>query len=437
MKPLRGMTLQLLQTIMRAGICSVLIFVIIVQGVGVLIGNYFSASELQHQMISHRVEKFMKYVADYDLSATDYTAIQKWCDKQPLVLMEIYRNNYLLFNSNYYDESALSDKNIEVTYYDWYSYYEIPFADGNAEMLIYSDESYVLQSITTLFALSLAGFIFILIVLCDVKKTIRYIYLLTDEIGIMGNGDLEHPISIKGNNELTTLAMGLEKTRQSLVAHRRNEEIMLVQNRNMITGLSHDLRTPLTKIMLCVEVIQGKKYRSEQELNDYLIQTYNNSLQLKAISEHILQYSLSQKGIQELQIRIIGFRETFFDILSETVDYFAGVGLETQCDIEWPTCKIEIIDLNIRRIMDNIVSNIEKYADRAYPVSIVYVEDEDYAGFEFKNKKMTVNSLEGHHVGLENLQSLLSQMGGNYRQMSDDNYFRMTIHFHIMRDDAS
>lgn len=432
MRPLRGITIQFLYTILRAGLYSILLFVGIVQVTNLFIKNYFSASVLQQQMISHRVHQFKEYVSDHELSATDYIAIQNWCDKQPLVLMELYRGNYLLFNSNYYDNQSLSNQHIEATYYDWYSYYEVSFADGTAELLIYSDESYVLQTLAKLLGLSLSGLLFLVIVLYDIRKMIHYIYLLTDEIEILGNGDLEHPISIKGSNELTMLAKGLEKTRISLVTHQRNEDTILKQNRDMITGLSHDLRTPLTKIMLCTEIILEKKYCNEQELNNYLAQILNNSLQLKSISEHILQYSLSKKRLQELQIRTLGFQEAFFDIFSETVDYLVGLGLEIECAIEWPILEVKLIDLNVRRIMDNIVSNIEKYADRTHPVFINFIQLEGYAGFEFQNKKMCENTSEGYHIGLVNLQSMLAQMEGTYQQISEHDNYKITILFRIV-----
>lgn len=430
MKQPKGLTSKLLRLILQAGLCSLCTFLVILQVANFVLNSYFSGSDLQQRMIYHRVEKFVEFVSRNNLAATDYSALQKWCDKQPLVLMEIYRDNILLFNSNYYDDMALSNQNIEIVRYPWYSYYDISFADGDAELLIYSDESYAVYTMLKLLALLISVIIFISTILLGIRITIHYIYQLSDDIGILGNGDLSHPISIKGNDELTFLASGLETARKSLAASRKNEEIMIKNNNEMITGLSHDLRTPLTKIMLCVEIIQSHKYRDEQELNEYLTRTYNNALQLKAISEHILQYSLSQNCVQNMQIRPIGFQGAFFDIISEIVDYFICLGFEVVCDVEWFPLDIEINDINIRRILDNIVSNIEKYADIDYPVYITSICKDEFAGFEFRNKKKVISTLTGHHVGLVNLQNMLAQMGGTYN-ISDNDYFVVQIAFHI------
>lgn len=433
MKPMRGLTLQLLRVLMQAGICAIVLLVCVIQCSNFLISRYFTGSDFQREMTERRVEKLAEYVVRNRIASTDFSALQKWCDRQPLVLLEVYRGNYLVFNSNYYEEPTLSDQYIEVVHYDWYSYYEVPFADGTAELLIYSDEAYVLQTIAKLLGLALAGVLFIIIVLHGIKKAICYIYLLTDEIGIMGNGDLSHPISIEGRNELTLLAQGLDQTRRSLATHRQNEEKIIRQNQEMITELSHDLRTPLTKIMLCVEIIQSRKYHNEQELNDYLSRTYNSALQLKAISEHILEYSLSQSRSKELQIRTLRFQDAFFEIVSEMTDYFISLGFEVECDLEWGAAQVEVIDLNVRRVFDNIVSNIEKYADRAAPVLISSVQKDEYAGFVIRNKKKDANTLEGHHVGLSALQSSLNQMGGTCETINADGFFSLKILFHLTK----
>lgn len=422
MKNIRGMSLQLLRLVMQAGICSIVLLILTVQISHRLISKCFTRSELEHKMTEHRVENLMDYVADHHIAATDYIKIQQWCDKQPMVFMEIYRDNYLIFNSIYTEDTALSDQNIEINHYAWYAYYELDFEDGKAELFIYSDESYVLMTMAKIMALILSAFVFICIVLHGIRKIISYIYLLTDEILVMGSGDLNHEVTIKGENELTLLANGLEQTRKSLLAHIQKEDNMIRQNREMITSLSHDLRTPLTKIMLCVEIIQSQKYRDEKELNDYLRRTYNSSLQLKTISEHLLQYALSHEDIEKHKIRTIAFRQAFYDELSEMIDYFAGLGIETACNVEWYDNNIQIIDLNVRRILDNIVSNIEKYADRQERVTIQTAKEEGYAGLVFRNKKMPMNNLEGHHVGLNNMQTLMTEMRGRCIVTEDEDY---------------
>lgn len=432
MKQKRGITARLIRVILQAGLCGLLLFLLLVQGADSMITRCFSGSALQHAMTEHRAAQLKEYVRENGLSASDHRALQRWCDKQPLVLMELYRGSRLLFNSYYDEEDALSDRNIKGPHYDWCSYYEIPFADGTAELLICTDETYALRAVARLAGLSLAGLLFFAIVLHGMKGTVRYIYRLTDEIAVLGGGNLEHPFTVHGDDELARLAAGLEKMRRSLIAHRRNEAEMLRRNNEMITGLSHDLRTPLTKIMLCIELIQAGKYRSEEELSGYLAQICSSGLRLKGLSEHLLEYSLSGHSAQELQPRGLGFREAFFDLLSEMVDYAAGLGFRVETDIEWPAAEVEIIDPDVRRIFDNIMSNLEKYADREHPVSIACVREKGCIGFAFRNRKARTRTLEGHHVGLAVLESAMARMGGIYQVSDTAEDFGVTVLFRVI-----
>ena len=239
---------------MLAGVCAIIFLSTILACSNLLVNKYFPGSDLQLQMTEKRIENFESYISKNNVSATDSDELMQWCDKQPMILMEIYRDGILYFNSSYSYEDPLIDQNIETPRYSWYSYYELHFADGPAEVRVYSDESYILNTWITIGAIVLSGVLFITVVLLGIRKTIRYIYLLCDEIQIMGSGDLEHPVTVKGQNELGLLAKELDQMRSALSYHGQREQAMIKQSNDMITGLSHDLRTPLTKLLLYTEI---------------------------------------------------------------------------------------------------------------------------------------------------------------------------------------
>ena len=127
MKNIRSMSMQLLRLLMLAGICAISFLAVVLVCSDLIINRHFSSSGLQLQMTEKRVESFGDYISKNNVSATDTDKLIKWCDKQPMLLMEIYRDNILYFNSSYSYDDPLIDQNIEIPRYSWYSYYELQF----------------------------------------------------------------------------------------------------------------------------------------------------------------------------------------------------------------------------------------------------------------------------------------------------------------------
>ena len=423
MKNLRGMSVQLLRLLMLAGICAVSLFMFIHLCTDPLISKFFSGSALQMNMIGKRIEHFERYISQNDISATDAEALMKWCDKQPMVLMEIYRDNILYYNSNYVYEDPLIDQNIEMPRYSWYSYYKLQFADGPADVLVYSDESYILNTWITVMAVIFSGVLFLIIVLTGIRKTIRYIYLLCDEIQIMGMGDLEQPVTVKGNNELGLLAAELDQMRSALCLHRQKEKDMIRQNNDMITCLSHDLRTPLTKLMLYTEIIQKDRCTDKEQLDKYLVRIHEKSLQMKEISDHLLKYSLSPAMAEAPIMQTASFHAAFFDCLSELTDYLSEQGFTVQCDIDWAETEISYNELYLNHIMDNIVSNIDKYAEK---IRSVYTDH--FIGISIKNNQsICYDCTDSNGVGIESIRTMMRQMNGRCTVEQTETVFEITL----------
>ena len=85
----------------------------------------------------------------------------------------------------------------------------------------------------------------------------------------------------------------------------------------------------------------------------------------------------------------------------------------------------------IRRILDNITSNILKYADPAYPVSVTFVREED-AGLAFANVTLSdTDSVESTKVGLVSIQTMMEKMHADSRAESDGRRFCITLLFPV------
>lgn len=86
----------------------------------------------------------------------------------------------------------------------------------------------------------------------------------------MGSGDLDHPITVRGNDEITSLALDMEKMRLSFQERIKGEEEAKRANSELITSISHDLRTPLTILMGNLDIIADKNAKPGNSLTTTL-----------------------------------------------------------------------------------------------------------------------------------------------------------------------
>lgn len=176
--------------------------------------------------------------------------------------------------------------------YEWEAYYDIRFSDGGAEVTLFGFYEFRFMQIALFTALGLSFFIFFLIVMLGIRKSMRYIRLLGKEIGILEGGNLDYQVTIQGRDELADLAKGLDCMRQAFQAQTEHEREITQTNQRMVTEMSHDLRTPLTSIMLYTELLRQHKYDSPEKQAEYLEKIDRKARQMKQLSDRLFEYSL-------------------------------------------------------------------------------------------------------------------------------------------------
>ena len=379
-------------------------------GGGFLLERYFEQSDFQMRYDDRRIQNFSDYVDRYGLSASDTEAITDWVKRHHLILLEIYRANILRYSSSAPEE--LQDNEEEVPYYAWVSYYEIPFADGTAEVVIYADDTYRFFTVLTVISLGLALLIMLFIILRSVRRLVRYICSLSEEIQAMEGGDLDVPITFMGDHELTRLAHSLDSMRRAFQTQKEAETDIFRANQEMITAMSHDLRTPLTTLQIYTDILRYKKYVPEQ-LDGYLEIIDSKAAQIKQLAENIFEYSLVS-GHQSVAMEPPRYiRDVFHDALSGMVADLGGRGYTVELELDWPDIRIAVNSQYIKRLLDNITSNLEKYADDRQPIQIAAEEKKGGAAVRFQNAVSEEPSRqESTQIGLVNMKAMMQKMGG-------------------------
>lgn len=421
---------QFIGLLLLSGLLCGLLFFVLHSTVETALGNYFAESDFQQTATEKRISQFQEYVAKNQLAVTDKDAITRWVKKEPLILMEIYRSNVLVFTSYAPESENVEQNNVEVPYYDWVSYYVVDFADGSAEVLLYCDDAFQYFTYATITEVVICALLFLIIFLLGCKKIVRYIRQISKEIQAMESGDLDSQITIQGNNDLTTLAEGLDAMRLAFREQQEQEAQTYAANQALISEMSHDLRTPLTTLLIYTEILRYQKYQGDEQLRDYLNKIDAKARQIKQLSENILEYSLvTKEHAVELEAPLHA-QDVFESPLYEAMTYLVQYGYMCKTEIHWETSMVSVCTQYIRRIMDNIVSNILKYAELNHPVQIQAEEKDGEVRLSFENvilQKPQKNG--GTCIGLSSIHTMMEKMHGNSYVEQTEKTFKITLVF--------
>ena len=416
---------------------SGLFFVVINYAGEQMITKIFSDSSHIEKLSEAYIQDLQDYIDETKAASNDSEKLTEWVRKRKIVSIQVYKDEILTYDSNYPD-AAVEDAEAEGAYYDWEYYYTAEFADGTADVFLYGFFSYPLYSYAMTAEILLAVILLVAIVILGIRKPVRYIGRLKAECEILGSGDLDYQVTVQGKDELSLLARGLDNMRMALRESNEKEAELTAANRRMITEMSHDLRTPLTSLLIYTEILGKKAAKDQRQAMEYVSKIEKKARQIKRLSDNIFEYALITEETKAELGEPQTLRELFYDPLSEMTAYLGerGYTVELRPDTGSGSERrqIRVNEEYINRIMDNIVSNIEKYADKSMPVRIETIYTEEYGGLAFRNgiscstedRRKTEGST---NIGLHNVEKMMKKMNGYFRVKQTENIFEITLIF--------
>lgn len=420
---------QLLRLLLIATFGAVVIFFVFDFTGEYVIERYLQETDYIEKKNQEYVDDLQEYVNQEQIATRDTHKLNEWVKKQQLLFIQVYKDDIQVYNSEYPGEEIWEEE-ITVEGYAWESYYQVNFADGTAEVTITGAYTYQLYNYVIIGELGISFIFFLVFVLLGIRKKIDYIRKLSEEIELLEGGSLEYKITIKGKDELTALAEGLDSMRISFRNLIRQEAEMTQENQRIVTEMSHDLRTPVTSIMLYTEILKQGKYKSKEQLFAYLNKIEQKAKRMKQLTDHLFEYSIIA-GEREIELEELEQYEVlFYDLFSDTCSYLEQQGFRVIFQVRWIDGLLRISTDYIMRILDNVTSNIEKYADRSEPVKICSVEEGSMAGFFFENKIRNLEEKpESTGIGIQNIKNMMQKMGGKCIVEEKEGYFRLILLF--------
>ena len=297
---------------------------------------YYNHSNYSAKREKNYVAELQNYVSSNELKSSDTDELSQWVtEKAVIISLWLYKDNALIFDSDYPDNATYSSEPAYLDENNGSRFYTIEFADGEVEAGISGVFDYQLYNYASFGEMLLAFSIFILMVLIGIRKKMEYIRKLSKEIQILEGGNLEYKITVTGKDELAALAGGLNCMRESFRRQTIQEAEIVRENQKIVTQMSHDIRTPLTSIMLYTELLKKGTYKNEEQFREYIEKIERKTRRMKQLADNLFEYSLVSSD-QEIELEEAeNEKMLFYDLFSETTSYLEQQGYQVDFMVNW------------------------------------------------------------------------------------------------------
>ena len=424
-----GLRARLGLTLLLSGILCGGVFCGLYFSAEALLTEHFARSDLRGYHIQKQGQNLQRYIDENGISSKDLYKLRKWEHRQPVILLEIYSGTDCIYSS-FYKPSAIRGNPVRVDLDpgERDNAVSIRLKDREVMAVLYSDYTYQYYVFGTALCVVLALVLFVVIFLWASRRLIAYICRLNEEVQVLEGGDLEHPVSLQGNDELTDLARSMNSMRLSFREQMEREQQLHQANRRLVSQMSHDMRTPLTGILLYLEILRSGRYETKAQLEDYLEKIDAKAHHLKQLSDHLFEYALESAPARQPEPQ--SAEQAFGRAVSLFQDDLAARGFRLDSEITWEPCFLQAPQDALSRIFENILSNIVKYADPDREILLGTVSTEKYFGFSVQNACAAEPAeKESSGIGIESIRSLMGQMGGICTVEQTEAVFEITLLF--------
>lgn len=407
---------------------GILIFLILNGGGISAFQKYLISSGYFYKAEQDKIEKFQEYINEKELKITDNKKIRSWIEQRNIREFVIVKGEKIYFDNRYKEDifpGAIKKDSFS-------SLYSIEFSDGEAELYIYDGFADKYYDIISGISIFISIIICILIFGSELQSEIKNIQYLQKRVKKIGDGELEESVSIKGQDEICQLASGIDSMRNQLLEQKRTQEKMKKAQDELVLGMAHDMRTPLTGLFSYLEII--KKMENEgKPAAQYAKKAFEKAEQLRSVSDQLFEYFLvSNETNAELEEPEIA-KSAFEDYLSEFCAFLECNNFKIDVeDVYWHPVKVRINTNYFGRIMNNLMSNMEKYGEKEKPVCLKINYAPDYIGLDFQNEVIKPNPyVKGTGIGLKNIELMMKQMHGYMEVTITEDTYRIVLNFPV------
>lgn len=288
-------------------------------------------------------------------------------------------------------------------------------------------------------------------ILIIVLRRVGYLNKLILHVEQLANGNLQSQFPVKGKSILANFAKNINLLREGLSVSQKQQIKSERLKTELITNVSHDLRTPLTSIITYTELLKNPDI-SEDEKKSYIEIIDRKSKRLKVLIDDLFEASKMASGNMELVKEKVDLVSLLQQALAEHDEKIADSSFEFRINHPTPPVYAIVDGQKLWRVFDNLISNILKYTLENTRVYISMTADDYQATITFKNitkyelgdnvdelierfkRGDTSRHTEGSGLGLAISKSIIDLHDGTFEIDVDGDLFKVTITLPISKN---
>ena len=312
---------------------------------------------------------------------------------------------------------------------------------ANVFMMIFAINDYNILIAMIASVVTIGGFAYY------VLKKLSYLSYIMDGTQRIKNGDIHHKLQLIGEDNFTTLADNINNIRDGLDKAIDSQLRSERMKSELITNVSHDLKTPLTSIINYIELIKKEENITPEYLKDYVNVLDSKSKRLKVLIEDLFEASKASSGNIELNMEKIDIIQLLRQSIGELEEKLSEANLDLKINVPEDKVYVRADGRRLYRVLENLLSNISKYS---LPNTRVYIDITEVEGrvklimknissyelnFDpeeimerFKRADDSRNT-EGSGLGLAIARDLVKLQGGEFAIDIDGDLFKSIIEF--------
>ena len=291
--------------------------------------------------------------------------------------------------------------------------------------------------------------IVILYVYYLIKKLAYLSYIMEGTERIKG-GDIHYKLDIIGDDNFSNLAENINNIGEGLDKAIYNQLKSERLKSELITNVSHDLKTPLTSIINYIELIKKEEDIKPEHIKDYVNVLDSKSKRLKVLIEDLFEASKASSGNLELNMEKIDITQLLRQAIGEMEEKLSKANLDLKLRVPEEKTYIMADGKKLYRVLENLLSNISKYSLNNTRVYIDIIEEDDKVKLTMKNissyelnfdpeeimerfkRADESRNTEGSGLGIAIARDLVNAQGGRFEIDIDGDLFKSVVEFNLI-----
>ncbi|MBP2023919.1 signal transduction histidine kinase [Clostridium punense] len=248
----------------------------------------------------------------------------------------------------------------------------------------YGESAYIIVEI-----LLFAGFLLLI-----KYRKYKSLAAIIDETEIMANSDLDRVIEVEAKGDLRNLAENINNISKQLKEITVEERKAQQTKSDLITNVSHDLRTPLTSIIGYLEIIDSDKYKDEVALRYYANIAFEKAKGLSLLINDLFELTKMQNNTINLDKTDINLVDLLGQVVAGFEYQFKVAGMKSRINFSEDKLIVNADAGKLVRAFENLLSNGIKYGQDGFYIDITSKIEENMAVIQVINYGQSIPSID-------------------------------------------